>query len=177
MHNVKMFFQDAMYVHISNSSSCSTFLLPTRLISPFLQGFNFLELMPDVFRFEAPAAARARSASEGNSARGEDVIPIYRKRDLDPFAQHESQASQSRTHTQKTYFVVDGVDALQKFGADAWDRVVAVLTTGQAWQFKQYKYNEPKSLFHHGKNFYTNQSTLISTSPYISERLLCELGQ
>jgi parafibromin len=63
------------------------------------------------------------------------------------------------------YYVVDGVDSLQKFGQDAWyvlylldwialtarDRVVCVLTTGQAWQFKPYKWQDPKQLFRHGK--------------------------
>lgn len=63
------------------------------------------------------------------------------------------------------YYVVDGVDSLQKFGQDAWyvltvvpstmltirDRVICVLTTGQAWQFKPYKWQDPKQLFRHGK--------------------------
>lgn len=31
------------------------------------------------------------------------------------------------------------------------ERVVCVMTTGQEWQFKPYKWNEPKELFHHGK--------------------------
>jgi parafibromin len=31
------------------------------------------------------------------------------------------------------------------------DRVVCVLTTGQAWQFKPYKWQDPKALFRHGK--------------------------
>lgn len=48
------------------------------------------------------------------------------------------------------YFVVDSTEALAKFGADAWDRVVCVMTTGQAWQFRPYKWSEPKTLFHHG---------------------------
>lgn len=30
------------------------------------------------------------------------------------------------------------------------DRVVCVMTTGQAWQFRPYKWPEPKQLFHHG---------------------------
>ena len=51
------------------------------------------------------------------------------------------------------YFVVDSAEALQKFGQDAWDRVVCVMTTGQAWQFKPYKWSDPKVLFHHGKGF------------------------
>ena len=48
------------------------------------------------------------------------------------------------------YFVVDSTEALSKFGQDAWDRVICVMTTGQAWQFKPYKWNDPKILFHHG---------------------------
>ena len=48
------------------------------------------------------------------------------------------------------YYVVDSTEALSKFGQDAWDRVVCVMTTGQAWQFKPYKWNDPKVLFHHG---------------------------
>ena len=49
------------------------------------------------------------------------------------------------------YFVVDSAEALAKFGPDAWDRVVCVMTTGQAWQFRPYKWQDPKALFHHGK--------------------------
>merc|ERR1712093_462838 len=52
------------------------------------------------------------------------------------------------------YFVVDGVDALSKFGDDAWDRVVCVMTTGQEWQFRPYKWTKPKELFHHVKGIY-----------------------
>lgn len=52
--------------------------------------------------------------------------------------------------SQLTYYVVDSVEALSKFGTDAWDRVVCVMTTGQAWQFKTYRWAEPKTLFHHG---------------------------
>ena len=34
------------------------------------------------------------------------------------------------------------------------DRVVCVMTTGQEWQFRPYKYTEPKELFHHVKGIY-----------------------
>ena len=30
------------------------------------------------------------------------------------------------------------------------DRVICVMTTGQAWQFRPYKWPEPRQLFHHG---------------------------
>ncbi|KAI5118417.1 hypothetical protein M0805_005501 [Coniferiporia weirii] len=98
--------------------------------------------------FEDPADARARATAEGNT-RPEDMIPIYRRHT------HIDSSGQER-ETQAKYLVVDGVEALGKFGADAWDRVVAVLTTGQAWQFKPYKWPEPKTLFHHVRGFYVS---------------------
>ncbi|THH08708.1 hypothetical protein EW145_g2536 [Phellinidium pouzarii] len=98
--------------------------------------------------FENPTDARARANAEGNT-RPEDMIPIYRKHT------HIDSSGQER-ETQAKYLVVDGVEALAKFGTDAWDRVVAVLTTGQAWQFKPYKWAEPKTLFHHVKGFYVS---------------------
>ena len=85
--------------------------------------------------FESPADARARATAEGNP-KPEDLLPIYR------------DAGSSTPGSR--YLVVDGVEALAKFGTDAWDRVVCVLTTGQAWQFKPYKWSEPKTLFNHG---------------------------
>ena len=110
--------------------------------------------------FESPQDARARAAAEGNP-RPEDMIPLYRKR-----TQIDSSGREIETHARSVssfpqfiqvlnhtfrYFVVDSAEALQKFGQDAWDRVVCVMTTGQAWQFKPYKWNDPKVLFHHGK--------------------------
>ena len=32
------------------------------------------------------------------------------------------------------------------------DRVVCVMTTGQEWQFRPYKWTEPKELFHNGES-------------------------
>ena len=94
-------------------------------------------------RFEPSQDARARAASEGNM-RPEDLIPIYRKRT-------SIDTSGKETVTQAKYFVVDSVEALAKFGTDAWERVVCVMTTGQAWQFRPYKWNEPRQLFHNGE--------------------------
>ncbi|KAG5439864.1 hypothetical protein PCANB_000146 [Pneumocystis canis] len=45
------------------------------------------------------------------------------------------------------------VQDVEKFRPDYWDRVVCVFTTGQAWQFKEYKWSEPRELFHHVKGF------------------------
>ncbi|KAG0701083.1 RNA pol II accessory factor, Cdc73 family-domain-containing protein [Suillus ampliporus] len=81
-------------------------------------------------------SARERAAAAGNS-RAED------------------SSSTPRGEIQR-YFVVDSTDALQKFGADAWERVVCVMTTGQAWQFRPYRWNEPRALFHHVKGVYVS---------------------
>ncbi|KAK9370807.1 RNA pol II accessory factor, Cdc73 family-domain-containing protein [Lipomyces kononenkoae] len=48
-------------------------------------------------------------------------------------------------------FVV--VDSCERFKPDYWDRVVAVFTTGQAWQFKLYKWHNPHELFQRVKGF------------------------
>ncbi|OLL24183.1 Cell division control protein 73 [Neolecta irregularis DAH-3] len=39
------------------------------------------------------------------------------------------------------------VDDVEKFKPEYWDRVVCVFTTGQAWQFRTYKWSEPRELF------------------------------
>ncbi|CAL1703213.1 unnamed protein product [Somion occarium] len=98
--------------------------------------------------YEPSQDARAKAAAEGNP-RPEDMIPIYRKKSMMDSAGRETESSMR-------YFIVDSTEALSKFGADAWDRVVCVMTTGQAWQFKPYKWSDPKVLFHHVKGFYVS---------------------
>ncbi|CAZ85769.1 unnamed protein product [Tuber melanosporum] len=46
------------------------------------------------------------------------------------------------------------VDSIEKFKPDYWDRVVGVFTTGQAWQFRDYKWNNPVELFRQVRGFY-----------------------
>lgn len=41
------------------------------------------------------------------------------------------------------------VDSPDMFKPDYWARVVAVFTTGQTWQFKSYKWQQPPDLFSH----------------------------
>ncbi|KAF8959744.1 RNA polymerase II-associated protein [Flammula alnicola] len=100
--------------------------------------------------FEPSQDARARAMAEGN-LKPEDLIPIYRKRTT-------IDTSGKETVIKTTYFVVDSVEALSKFGTDAWERVVCVMTTGQAWQFRPYKWNEPRQLFHNVKGIYVSWS-------------------
>ncbi|KAG7192242.1 accessory factor associated with RNA polymerase II [Scheffersomyces spartinae] len=48
--------------------------------------------------------------------------------------------------------VVDNVDLFTK--PEYWDRVIAIFTTGQAWQFSKYKYSQPERLFQKYAGFY-----------------------
>ncbi|ORY34845.1 RNA pol II accessory factor, Cdc73 family-domain-containing protein [Naematelia encephala] len=96
--------------------------------------------------FEPSEVARQNEAMQGNT-RVEDMIPVLRKR-----TGPGGERRQSRDTCK--YYVVDGVEALQKFGQDAWDRVICVLTTGQAWQFRPYKWQDPKTLFRNVKGVY-----------------------
>ncbi|OWT39442.1 parafibromin [Cryptococcus neoformans Bt1] len=91
--------------------------------------------------FESSEIVRQREASQGN-VKAEDMIPVIRKRS----SPHGDVISK--------YYIVDSADALQKFGQDAWDRVICVVTTGQTWQFKPYKWDDPKVLFQHVKGIY-----------------------
>ncbi|KIY44068.1 CDC73-domain-containing protein [Fistulina hepatica ATCC 64428] len=119
-------------------SSAPTSLITMHNVKKFLENSSF----------EPSQEAKQRSVAEGNSGRPEDVIAIYRKLD---------DVGGSRSISRK-YFVVDSVDALSKFGADAWDRVVCVITTGQLWQLKPYKWKQPTELFRHVKGFHLSWS-------------------
>jgi parafibromin len=44
------------------------------------------------------------------------------------------------------FILVEGPD---QFKQEYWNRLVAVFTTGQTWQFKSYKWREPEKLFSH----------------------------
>ncbi|KAF4637271.1 hypothetical protein G7Y89_g786 [Cudoniella acicularis] len=46
------------------------------------------------------------------------------------------------------------VDSAEQFKPEYWARVVAVFTTGQAWQFKSYKWQQPAELFRHTLGVY-----------------------
>lgn len=72
-------------------------------------------------------------------------------------------AGSGGTARKMRFLVVDNADALQRLSGsgprgkeagsessdEVWNRVVAVFTTGQLWQFKSYKYKEPRELFKH----------------------------
>lgn len=70
---------------------------------------------------------------------------------------HRISSNPSTTPTRAgRVLVVDNTEALARLsggaagGTDVWNRVVAVFTTGQAWQFKSYPWTEARELFKHG---------------------------
>jgi parafibromin len=48
----------------------------------------------------------------------------------------------------------DVVDSPDKFKPDYWEKVVAVFTTGQEWQFRGYRWSNPVELFRNVRGFY-----------------------
>ncbi|KAL4880420.1 CDC73-domain-containing protein [Aspergillus karnatakaensis] len=64
-----------------------------------------------------------------------------------------SRAVSSQGHSRKpTRFIL--VDSTANFKPDYWQRLVAVFTTGQTWQFKSYKWSSPPELFKHATGVY-----------------------
>jgi parafibromin len=49
------------------------------------------------------------------------------------------------------------VDSPEQFKPEYWNRVVAVFTTGQTWQFRGYKWREPQSLFENVLGIYVGE--------------------
>ncbi|KAI9158288.1 Cell division control protein 73 [Paramyrothecium foliicola] len=46
------------------------------------------------------------------------------------------------------------VEGSEQFKPEYWNRIVAVFTTGQTWQFKNYKWSNPNELFKHTLGIY-----------------------
>ena len=46
------------------------------------------------------------------------------------------------------------VEGPEQFKPEYWNRIVAVFTTGQTWQFKNYKWSNPSDLFKHTLGVY-----------------------
>lgn len=60
---------------------------------------------------------------------------------------HLSRAMREIDPTRPTRFIL--VEGTEQFKPEYWNRVVAVFTTGQAWQFKSYRWQRPEELFRH----------------------------
>lgn len=61
-------------------------------------------------------------------------------------------SSSQVTSRKPTRFIL--VDSTANFRPDYWQRLVAVFTTGQTWQFKSYKWSSPPELFKHATGVY-----------------------
>ncbi|GAA5969722.1 hypothetical protein JCM3765_001219 [Sporobolomyces pararoseus] len=130
-------------------SPSQTALITMHNVKDFLQDSKFIP--------SDQAKLLNSSASGTGGYVTEDVVQINHAR-----ASNSSSNSNGRIETRMArYFIVDSVEALSKFGGqgggredELWDRVVCVMTTGQEWQFKPYKWSEPKELFHNVKGVY-----------------------
>ncbi|KAG8425039.1 accessory factor associated with RNA polymerase II [Metarhizium acridum] len=68
-----------------------------------------------------------------------------------------SGSTASMLHVQRVIRAIDPnrplrfilVEGSEQFKPEYWNRVVAVFTTGQTWQFKNYKWSSPNELFKH----------------------------
>ncbi|KAJ9620558.1 accessory factor associated with RNA polymerase II [Taxawa tesnikishii (nom. ined.)] len=65
---------------------------------------------------------------------------------------HVNRTIQSIEPSRPMRFIL--VESPDNFKPDYWSRVVAVFTTGQAWQFKGYKWQQPAELFNHALGVY-----------------------
>ncbi|KAH8825042.1 RNA polymerase II-associated protein [Flagelloscypha sp. PMI_526] len=122
---------------------------PTALITMW----NVEKFLSDA-QFVPSADARDQAVKAGQT-RPEPLIQIYRK------VSTVDSSNKEVTQTLR-YQIVDGVETLNRLGgggSDPWERVVCVMTTGQAWQFKPYKWSEPRVLFHHVKGMYATWSS------------------
>ncbi|CED82901.1 RNA polymerase II assessory factor Cdc73p [Phaffia rhodozyma] len=101
--------------------------------------------------FESSKDARDRASAEGQ-VKAEDLLVVLRT----------MPSSGKEGDKKMKYLVVEGPEALQKLGNrdEVWSRVQCVLTTGQTWQFAQYKWTDPKQLFHHVKGIYFHWSNI-----------------
>ncbi|RDL33678.1 uncharacterized protein BP5553_08046 [Venustampulla echinocandica] len=65
---------------------------------------------------------------------------------------HISRILPSIDPTRPMRFII--VDTPEQFKPEYWSRVVGVFTTGQVWQFKSYKWQQPTELFRHTLGIY-----------------------
>ncbi|GAA6061513.1 hypothetical protein JCM10212_004503 [Sporobolomyces blumeae] len=147
-------------------SPSSTALITMHNVKDLLEDSRFVPDPPVALlpAFIPSDEARSRAAGASSAYIAEDVIQVNHQRASGQPQHHSTGGSQTVETRKARYFVVDSVEALAKFGGagrvdEAWDRVVCVMTTGQEWQFKPYKWKEPKELFHHVKGIYPQWTT------------------
>ncbi|KAL4917261.1 RNA pol II accessory factor, Cdc73 family-domain-containing protein [Aspergillus aurantiobrunneus] len=81
-----------------------------------------------------------------------NILYIHRPLGIsDPSSSSRAVGSQGQSR-KPTRFIL--VDSTANFKPDYWQRLVAVFTTGQTWQFKSYKWSSPPELFKHASGIY-----------------------
>ncbi|KAL4777856.1 RNA pol II accessory factor, Cdc73 family-domain-containing protein [Aspergillus nidulans var. acristatus] len=94
-----------------------------------------------------PTLAMSNSAAS-------NILYIHRPLGISDPSSSSSRALGSQGHHARkpTRFIL--VDSTANFKPDYWQRLVAVFTTGQTWQFKSYKWSSPPELFKHAPGIY-----------------------
>ncbi|KAL5361034.1 RNA pol II accessory factor, Cdc73 family-domain-containing protein [Aspergillus floccosus] len=84
---------------------------------------------------------------------GSNILYISRPlRNADPSNPSARPIGSQGSSRKPTRFIL--VDSTANFRPDYWNRLVAVFTTGQTWQFKSYKWSSPPELFKHASGIY-----------------------
>ena len=124
MHNVKRFLENSAYV-----SHIFLFLFSSKC---------------QKCSIEPSQEARAPATAEGN----------LKPDDSSPSAANTPRSTAAgRKQSRGSPISSQTLEVLSEFGTGAWG-VVCVMTTGRAWQFRPYKWNEQRQLFHNGNVFF-----------------------
>ncbi|KAI1505216.1 putative Pol II transcription elongation factor subunit Cdc73 [Biscogniauxia marginata] len=122
--------------NISNNPSLATHQKPRRpdpiiLLSP---SASSLLRMSNIKSFLEGGQYVPPDSLAASSSTGASMLHINRlMKDIDP-------------NRPMRFILVEGPE---QFKPEYWSRVVAVFTTGQSWQFKNYKWSNPTELFRH----------------------------
>ncbi|KAI1494348.1 putative Pol II transcription elongation factor subunit Cdc73 [Biscogniauxia mediterranea] len=127
--------------NISNNPSLATHQKPRRpdpiiLLSP---SASSLLRMSNIKSFLEAGQYVPPDSLAASSSTGASMLHINRlMKDIDP-------------NRPMRFILVEGPE---QFKPEYWSRVVAVFTTGQSWQFKNYKWSNPTELFRHVPGIY-----------------------
>ncbi|KAA8650627.1 hypothetical protein EYZ11_002739 [Aspergillus tanneri] len=85
---------------------------------------------------------------------GSNILYVSRplQMNADPSSSSSRSVGSHGSSRKPTRFIM--VDSTANFRPDYWNRLVAVFTTGQTWQFKSYKWASPPELFKHATGIY-----------------------
>ncbi|EZF74859.1 hypothetical protein H105_03531 [Trichophyton soudanense CBS 452.61] len=136
----------------SSASSSSRRPNPIILVSPsassLLRMSNIKTFLTEGIYIppDHPSLAKSTNSNLLHLSRALQTIPDTSRSATAP-AGAGVAAGAANTLRKPTLFIL--VDSTADFKPDYWNRVVAVFTTGQTWQFKSYKWSTPQELFKH----------------------------